>query len=292
MRPARLRWRRAPARSRWSTLRRRSRAERPAPLTPQLSTLSAMAAAPTASKVPAHRHDYQHDGRAARRWRVHRHRSERRGLRRRWTQSSEHGDTCEPVLVRNESNRRRPLEPIECPDGIRLSSDSCRHARRQSDEHRPGRDRQPLDGRRLHNHRVLRRWHPWRCRPERPHLLVELHGAGSDGRRSPVAACDDHGRAIAHGHDVDSADARGVDVDNRDPRHPGSGGTSPLLGQIVQTTGIVTGIRVLGGNGLFIQTDDADIDGDPATSEGVFVFTSSVAPRRRPSALVSRCRAR
>jgi predicted extracellular nuclease len=58
----------------------------------------------------------------------------------------------------------------------------------------------------------------------------------------------------------------------------GSGGTSPLLGQIVQTTGIVTGIRVLGGNGLFIQTDDADIDGDPATSEGVFVFTSSVAP--------------
>ena len=58
----------------------------------------------------------------------------------------------------------------------------------------------------------------------------------------------------------------------------GSGSVSPLLGQVVQTTGIVTGIRVLGGNGLFIQTDDADIDGDPATSEGVFIFTSSVAP--------------
>ena len=57
-----------------------------------------------------------------------------------------------------------------------------------------------------------------------------------------------------------------------------SSSASPLVGQIVQTTGIVTGIRVLGGNGLFIQTDDADIDGDPATSEGVFVFTSSVAP--------------
>jgi predicted extracellular nuclease len=58
----------------------------------------------------------------------------------------------------------------------------------------------------------------------------------------------------------------------------GSGSASPLVGQIVQTTGIVTGIRVLGGNGLFIQTDDAEIDGDSATSEGVFVFTSSVAP--------------
>jgi len=58
----------------------------------------------------------------------------------------------------------------------------------------------------------------------------------------------------------------------------GSGNVSPLLGQVVQTTGIVTGIRVLGGNGLFIQTDDADIDANPATSEGVFVFTSSVAP--------------
>src|SRR5262245_33380862 len=58
----------------------------------------------------------------------------------------------------------------------------------------------------------------------------------------------------------------------------GSGSTSPLLGQIVQTTGIVTGIRVLGVHGFYIQTDDADTAGDPATSEGVFVFTRSVVP--------------
>jgi len=58
----------------------------------------------------------------------------------------------------------------------------------------------------------------------------------------------------------------------------GSGTSSPLVGQIVQTVGTVTGIRVLGGNGLFIQTDDADVDSDPNTSEGIFVFTSSAAP--------------
>ena len=47
---------------------------------------------------------------------------------------------------------------------------------------------------------------------------------------------------------------------------------TPLLGQDVTTTGIVTGRKT---NGFFIQAPDADADGNPATSEGLFVFTST-----------------
>jgi len=55
----------------------------------------------------------------------------------------------------------------------------------------------------------------------------------------------------------------------------GSGTASPLLGNTVSTTGIVTALR---SNGFFLQTPDAGIDGDPATSEGILVFTSSAPP--------------
>ncbi len=54
----------------------------------------------------------------------------------------------------------------------------------------------------------------------------------------------------------------------------GSGATSPLVGTSVTTRGIVTGLR---SNGFFMQTADADIDANPATSQGIFVFTS-IAP--------------
>jgi predicted extracellular nuclease len=59
----------------------------------------------------------------------------------------------------------------------------------------------------------------------------------------------------------------------------GSGLTSPHVGELVATRGIVTGIK---SNGFFIQTPDAEVDSDPNTSEGIFVFTSS-----NPSAAVS-----
>lgn len=55
----------------------------------------------------------------------------------------------------------------------------------------------------------------------------------------------------------------------------GSGNTSPLAGQIITTSGIVTGTK---NNGFFIQAPDADIDANPNTSEGIFVFTSSTPP--------------
>ena len=50
----------------------------------------------------------------------------------------------------------------------------------------------------------------------------------------------------------------------------GNGATSPLAGQAVTTIGIVTGRK---NNGFFLQSSDGDADTDPATSEGVFVFT-------------------
>jgi uncharacterized protein len=53
----------------------------------------------------------------------------------------------------------------------------------------------------------------------------------------------------------------------------GSGATSPFVGQIVTTTGVVT---KLNNNGFFIQ--DLVGDGDPATSDGLFVFSSSFTP--------------
>ena len=53
----------------------------------------------------------------------------------------------------------------------------------------------------------------------------------------------------------------------------GSGATSPYVGQVVTTTGVVT---KLNSNGFFIQ--DLGGDGDPATSDGIFVFSTVYAP--------------
>ena len=50
----------------------------------------------------------------------------------------------------------------------------------------------------------------------------------------------------------------------------GSGAISPLVGQIVITSGVVTRIN---GNGFFIQ--DLQGDNNPATSDGLFVFTGT-----------------
>lgn len=53
----------------------------------------------------------------------------------------------------------------------------------------------------------------------------------------------------------------------------GSGATSPFAGQAVTTVGVVT---KLNNNGFFIQ--DANGDGNPATSDGIFVFSSNFTP--------------
>ncbi|MFL6253420.1 MAG: Calx-beta domain-containing protein [Pyrinomonadaceae bacterium] len=56
----------------------------------------------------------------------------------------------------------------------------------------------------------------------------------------------------------------------------GSGTSSPVAGQSVTTTGIVTGIKAGSSGGFFIQ--DPTGDGDPNTSDGVFVFTGATVP--------------
>jgi predicted extracellular nuclease len=57
----------------------------------------------------------------------------------------------------------------------------------------------------------------------------------------------------------------------------GSGTASPLVGQTVTIEGIVTasfqGATELGG--FFVQEEDANVDADPLTSEGIFVFHSA-----------------
>ncbi len=57
------------------------------------------------------------------------------------------------------------------------------------------------------------------------------------------------------------------------PAIQGSGATSPVVGQRVVTTGTVTKVN---NNGFFIQ--DAAGDGNVATSDGIFVFTSTAPP--------------
>lgn len=55
----------------------------------------------------------------------------------------------------------------------------------------------------------------------------------------------------------------------------GSGRISPLVGTpVVDVPGIVTGVRTYGSRGFWFQ--DPNPDKDAATSEGIFVFTSSV----------------
>jgi uncharacterized protein len=56
----------------------------------------------------------------------------------------------------------------------------------------------------------------------------------------------------------------------------GSGTASPLVGTNVTTTGVVTGIKAGSSGGFFIQ--DPTGDGNPNTSDGVFVFTGASVP--------------
>ncbi|MGQ0735872.1 MAG: endonuclease/exonuclease/phosphatase family protein [Acidobacteriota bacterium] len=65
----------------------------------------------------------------------------------------------------------------------------------------------------------------------------------------------------------------------------GPGARSPVEGQLVMTTGIVTGRKT---NGFFIQSPDSATDADPRTSDGLFVFTSAApAAALTPGTLVA-----
>lgn len=57
----------------------------------------------------------------------------------------------------------------------------------------------------------------------------------------------------------------------------GNGASTPLGGQDVVIEGVVVGdFQDDGINGFFVQEEDADVDGDPTTSEGIFVYESSL----------------
>ncbi len=82
-------------------------------------------------------------------------------------------------------------------------------------------------------------------------------------------------------HVLVRAQARTVaihDIQGRDAR-------SPFEGSLVATSGVVTGRK---SNGFFIQTPEGATDADPATSEGLFIFTGNTpATNLTPGTLVS-----
>jgi uncharacterized protein len=68
-----------------------------------------------------------------------------------------------------------------------------------------------------------------------------------------------------------------INNDDVTPIHDiqGPGASSPIVGATVIIRGIVTGVRA---DGFFVQVEDAEVDADPNTSEGIFVFTSGPPP--------------
>lgn len=81
----------------------------------------------------------------------------------------------------------------------------------------------------------------------------------SDGQGQGTIVNDD-GMTITPIHDIQS-----------------NGSTSPLVGQTVSIRGIVVGDfenspTITNLSGFYVQEEDADVDADPATSEGIFVF--------------------
>ncbi|MFD6987346.1 endonuclease/exonuclease/phosphatase family protein [Streptomyces sp. NPDC059943] len=86
-------------------------------------------------------------------------------------------------------------------------------------------------------------------------------GAGDGGEPSPAPSPTDTTPGELRIHDIQ-----------------GTTRISPQAGKTVTNVpGVVTAVRVTGSRGFWIQ--DTAPDGDPATSEGVFVFTGSSAPQ-------------
>ncbi len=94
--------------------------------------------------------------------------------------------------------------------------------------------------------------------------------AGGTGLRSiAIEAIDDFARrAVAATSVTVSAPVAEISISELQ----GSGAASPYAGQTVRTRGVVTARKF---NGLFVQAVPGTEDGDPATSDGVFVFTSA-----------------
>ncbi|MEZ5291990.1 MAG: HYR domain-containing protein [Vicinamibacterales bacterium] len=112
--------------------------------------------------------------------------------------------------------------------------------------------------------------------------VVVAPSAGVGARGIPLVVQDERGRTGAGTLTVQvTAPVPVVTI----AQIQGAGAVSPYTGQAVRTTGVVTARRT---NGVYVQSTAADEDGDPATSEGIFVFTGSAPGAAfQPGTLVS-----
>ena len=98
-------------------------------------------------------------------------------------------------------------------------------------------------------------------------FLATVDPSATFGEKTiPVSVSDDQARSVMLDISVRVVQTFTI------PQIQGTGATSPLAGEDVRTGGIVTART---SNGFFMQMADADADGDPQTSEGIFVFTGS-----------------
>ncbi len=100
-------------------------------------------------------------------------------------------------------------------------------------------------------------------------LTLDPDVAGEPPRVKHSIATGSGGTLYSPGTKVDGAQHSGCPVSSNIYDIQGSGLSSPLEGERVLTVGVVTAV---GPDGFFIQTVG---DGDPDTSDGVFVFTGS-----------------
>ena len=102
----------------------------------------------------------------------------------------------------------------------------------------------------------------FQVRPNTPGAANNCGGGGG-----PIGACGDPATAIT--------------------AVQGSGSTSPLVGSTVIVEGVVVGdFQEASINGFFIQEEDGQQDGNPATSDGVFVFEGSSTVAVAPGSVV------
>lgn len=100
---------------------------------------------------------------------------------------------------------------------------------------------------------------------------------GTPNPRNSTAAA-----AVCEGGGGGPGPGPGTPVAATIPAIQGTGATSTMVGQLVITRGVVTRVN---SNGFFVQ--DLNGDGNPATSDGLFVFTSTtVYPDAQPGNLV------
>ena len=94
-------------------------------------------------------------------------------------------------------------------------------------------------------------------------------GAGVGARAIPITVTDEFGRT---GGGTLTVTVNAPILTLTIPEIQGSGVASPYVGQVVRTRGVVTARKF---NGYYLQSEPGTEDGNPATSDGIFVFTST-----------------